>query len=108
MNDMNEIKKIKTENLKASDLPIQNAGWHQFSLFALSWDPSTELEDGQSPYSVEMFRQTPTNISTILEIRWYLYLQQRGWKDRGDEIDAKSLQRIDQVIEILCNKLQSK
>ena len=105
---MNEIKKIKTENLTAADLPAPKPGWGQFSLFALSWDSSTELEDGQSPYSVEMFRYTPTNTSTILEIRWFLFIQQRGWKERSDEIDAGSWQRIDQAIEILRNKLQSK
>lgn len=106
---MSEIKQIKTEDLTAADLPPPKPGWSQFTQFALSWDPSTELEAGQSPYySADMFRYTPTNTSTILEIRWFLFAQQRGWHERDDEIDAKSWQKIDQAIEILREKLQTK
>ena len=105
---MNEIKQIKTEDLTSADLSASKPGWSQFTQFALLWNPGTELEDGQSPYSVEMFRYTPTNTSTILEIRWFLFIQQRGWHERSDEIDGKSWQRIDQAIEILREKLQTK
>lgn len=106
---MSEIKKIKTENLTATDLPPPKPSWGQFTQFALSWDPSTELEAGQLPYySVDMFRYTPTNTSTILEIRWFLFAQQRGWRERDDEIDTESWQKIDQAIEILREKLQTK
>jgi hypothetical protein len=105
---MSEIKIIKTENLTAADLPPPKPGWSQFTQFALSWDPSTELKDGQSPYSIEMFRYSPTNSSTILELRWFLFMQQRGWRERDDEIDAKSWQKIDQAIEILREKFRTK
>ncbi len=108
MSHMSEIKKIKTENLTVADLPATKPGWDQFTIFALSWDPNTELEDGQSPYLIEMFRYSPTNTSTILELRWFLFMQQRGWHERSDEIGIKSWQRIDQAIEILRNKLQAK
>jgi hypothetical protein len=105
---MDEIKIINTKDLTAADLPAPKPGWEQFTLFALSWDPGVELEDGQALFSIERFRQVPTNASTILEIRWYLYIQQRGWHDRSDEIDAKSWDGIDQAIELLRKKLQTK
>ena len=106
---MSEIKKIKTENLTVADLPPPKPSWGQFTQFALSWDPSTELEAGQLPYySVDMFRYTPTNTSTILEIRWFLFAQQRGWHERNDEIDSKSQQKIDDAIELLRKRLKEK
>ena len=105
---MNKIKKIHTKDLTAADLPAPRPGWSQFTSFALSWDPSVELEDGKSAYVIERFRQAPTNNSTILEIRWYLFLQQRGWRERSDEIDVKSQDGIDQAIELLRKKLQAK
>lgn len=104
---MDEIKKIHTKDLTVADLPTPKPGWHQFTLFALLWDPSVELEDRQSPYLIERFRQAPTNNSTVMEIRWYLYLQQRGWHERSEEIDISSWQRIDEAIELLRKKLQS-
>jgi hypothetical protein len=105
---MNKIKKIHTKDLTAADLPAPKPGWSQFTQFALSWDPSAELEDAQPAYVIEKFQQVPTSNSTILEIRWYLFLQQRGWHERSDEIDVRSQDSIDQAIELLRKKLQTK
>lgn len=103
---MHEIRKINSRDLKLSDLPEPNIDWHQFSLFALSWNPSDELKDGQFAYSLDMLLQTPTEESSIPEIRHYLYLQQRWWNNRTEDIDNESFQQIREIVELLRKKLQ--
>lgn len=103
---MSEIKKIYSRDLKVSDLPEPYTSWHQFCLFALTWDPIIELEDGQSPYSFNIVKQYPTESSTITEIRWYLYIMQRGWNHIGRDVDDTSFSKIHEAIELLRRKLQ--
>ncbi|SRR5258705_341209 len=102
------IKIIETKNLELSDLPRINANWEKFSLFALSWDPKTELVVGKFPYATYSIDQRPNEDSSILEIRAYLYARQRWWNNQTHEIDAKSFYEIHKIIEILRNKLQPK
>ena len=100
------IKIIATKDLKLSDLPRKDANWDLFTSFALTFDPRIELEDGNFPFSTYSIEQTPTEDSMISEIRLYLYSQQRWWNHQTHEIDAKSLSKIHNVIEILRNKLK--
>lgn len=104
---MDEIKIIHSNDLKISDLPEPYTDWHQFCLFALSWDPKTELEEEQSPFSKKAAK-TPTEASTINEIRWHLYILQRGWNHISKEPDNVSLSKIYDAIELLRRKLQQK
>jgi hypothetical protein len=101
-------KIIETKNLQANDLPRRHANWDRFSEFALTFDPTVELENGKFPFSTYSIEQTPTENSTILEIRLYLYAQQRWWNNRADDIDDESFAQIHQIIELLRNKLQTK
>lgn len=103
---MDEIKKIHTKDLKVSDLPVPYTDWYQFCLFALSWDPSVELESGQPPYRAVTIDHTPDDNSTLLDIRCYLYLQQRWWNNKTEDIDDESFGKIHKVIELLRKKLQ--
>ena len=85
---MQKIVKIKTEELQNYHLPPPDASWDEISLFALSWDPISELKDVSFPYSS---RQPPTDDATILEIRAYIYTEQRWWNNRSSAIDENSL-----------------
>ena len=99
------IKIIATKDLKLSDLPRKNANWDIISSFALSWDPKVEIKDEKHQFSLD---HLPNENSTIMEIRVYIYDQQRSWNHRTGEIDSKSLREIHQAIELLRSKLQEK
>ena len=102
---MSEVKIIATNDLSAHHLPHLNADWHEISIFALSFNPATELENGRFPFSTYSMEQIPDANSTILEIRTYLYAQQRWWNNKTFAIDKNSLERIHKVIEVLRKKL---
>ena len=96
---------IETKNLKLSDLPRKNANRDRISSFALTWDPKVEIKDDKYQFSLN---HIPNENSTILEIRAYIYHQQRSWNHQSGEIDSKSLREIHQAIELLRSKLQEK
>jgi hypothetical protein len=100
---MNKI--ISTKDLTISDLPRKNANWDRISSFALTWDPKVELIDKQYHFSLN---HLPNEGSSIIEIRAYIYQQQRSWNHQSREPDSKSLQKIHQAIELLRNKIQEK
>ena len=99
------MKIIETRDLKIGDLPRKNANWDRISSFALSWDPKVEIKDEKHQFSLN---HIPNENSTIMEIRAYLYHQQRSWNHQSREIDSKSLREIHQAIELLRSKLQEK
>ena len=97
------MKIIETRDLKIGDLPRKNANWDLISSFALSWDPKVEIKDEKYQFSLN---HIPNENSTTMEIRAYIYHQQRLWNHQNREIDSKSLQEIHQAIELLRSKLQ--
>jgi len=96
---------IATKDLRAHHLPPLNADWNQISDFVLSFNPNDEIENWRFPFSAFPIDQTPNKDSSILEIRNYLYTQQRWWNNKTIEIDDASLNKIHQAIELLRTRL---
>lgn len=98
-------KIIKTKNLGLDDIPIFNATWEQISDFALTFDPEFEL----GTYNIyDHANMNYSEHSTIKELRTCLFLQQRWWNNRSDEIDEKGLSEVQNVLNLLRKKVESK
>ena len=85
---MSTRKIIKTTDLTLTDIPLPDADWHKISLFAISFDIQAEMEGSNVFPDIRSFSDS----SSILELRAYIYLQQRWWNNRSVPIDEKSLQ----------------
>ena len=98
-------KIIKTKNLGLNDIPIFNATWEQISDFALTFDPELEL----GTYNIyDHANMNYSERSTIKELRTCLFLQQRWWNNRSNEIDEKGLSEVQNVLNLLRKKVESK
>jgi hypothetical protein len=93
---------ILTKDLKFENVPDSNSTWDQISTFALSFDPTLELED-KNIYSYEkmIFNES----STLMELRLSLFLTQRWWNNRSDDIDEESLENVRNLLMLLRKRL---
>ena len=86
---MDTRKIIKTDDLTIDDIPVDDAGWYEISIFALTFDPM--LEFGTTDiYKTQLFGFDEE--STLQELRRSLFLWQRALNWRSGDIEENDLQ----------------
>ncbi|WUR12177.1 hypothetical protein E7V67_021110 [[Empedobacter] haloabium] len=92
---------ISTHDLHPSDVPPANCNWSTFSEFALTFDPMAEAKDesDQLPASA-----TPSDISTAVALRYFLYCWQRIGNNQGG-LTPEALEKVQTALHILRTKV---
>jgi len=100
---MNTVHKIiKTKELNINDIPTSKVGWHEISIFALSFDPKLELG------TTDIYKLSFTEFdedSSIQELRTALFLLQRWWNNSLKNIDANGLESMRKLLVLIQKKL---
>ena len=81
-----DIKLITIENLKLSDLPSGRITWHNFSFFALTFDPRSENLNEQELACIG--EKIPSPRHNLKVLRAFLYNWQRIWNNTTEEAPA--------------------
>jgi hypothetical protein len=95
-------KIIKTAELTLDDIPDDDAGWREISIFALTFDPMLELATTDI-YKIQFTKFDEG--SSLQELRRSLFLLQRAWNNRTEKIDENGLQTFRSLLALMKKKL---
>jgi len=98
---MDVRKIIKTDDLTIDDIPVDDAGWHEMSIFALTFDPMLELGTTDI-YKIQLSEFDEG--STLQELRRSLFLWQRALNWRSGEVDENDLQKFRNLFALMRKK----
>ena len=92
---------IPTKSLKLSVVPNESGPWPTIGRFALTFDPAEK-----NPYHLEVqdLATLPAG-SSLVQLRAYLFLEQRRWNHFGREPDANTISAIRRVVALIRTKL---
>jgi hypothetical protein len=96
------IKIIATKDLTIEDIPSDDADWSEMFLFALTFDPKSELGTTDI-YKIQFFQFDEE--SSLQELRRSLYLWQRALNWRSGDIEEKDLQTFKILSALIRKKL---
>lgn len=89
--------RIYTKNLKMSDVPGEHASWKEITTFALTFDPKE-----RDPYHLpDRNLQLLTNATGLIELRAYLFFEQRRWNHFGRMPDDQTMEGIKHLISLI-------
>ena len=93
---MDEHVFIPSSQLRLEEIPRKRATWSEIGRFALTFDIRDETTniDTSSWYNV-----IPDKSSCLIQLRYYLYCEQRRWNHYHKEPDYKLLQEFKQIVE---------
>lgn len=95
-------KTIPTSELKRESIPSAT-DWHSLTKFALTFDPAESVGYGKLAGDVS----NATDASSIAELRYHLYVEQRRWNHLGEPPDQTSMQQIRKIVELLGAKIHT-
>lgn len=98
-------KIIKTNDLVLEDIPNGDYSWNQISDFALSFDPALELGT-QDIYSYS--RMSFDENANLIDLRVCLFLLQRWWNNRSEQIDVNGIGEAKKILELIKKKISEK
>jgi hypothetical protein len=97
-----DIRKIiRTDDLTIDDIPVDDTGWHEISIFALTFDPMLELGTTDI-YKTQLFEFDEG--SALQELRRSLFLWQRALNWRSGDIDENDLQKFRNLFTLMRKK----
>jgi hypothetical protein len=96
--------KIANEDLKESDVPQADAGWHEIGRFALSfngyeWWGSLQKCAEVANLAAETFRKSGALPESLTDLRTCLFFEQRRWHHFGFDPDAEAMKYIGALLE---------
>ena len=98
------VKSIRTDELSIDDIPNYNANWNEISHFALSFDPMLELGTTDI-YKIELMKFDEK--SSLQELRTSLFLLQRWWNNRLEDINDEGLDTVRKLLILIKGKVHS-
>ena len=95
---------IPTSSLRLADAPDESAPWSAIGKFALTFDPAEN-----DPYHLEDQDLAKLSFgSSLVQLRSYLFLEQRRWNHFGREPDATAMSAIRRIVALIRAKLSDK
>lgn len=97
------IQTIPTKMLSTTDLPRVNADWSKIARFAATFDPRAEMPNGSNLTGIG----DVTRESTLVELRFALYIEWRRYNHFAREPEMEVLRRVQSVIEWIRDRLHN-
>ncbi len=99
-----KMNHIKSNELKATDLPALNAKWEKIIKFASTFDLQNEYKAIRKESAISSVFDVDAS-NNIVELRCALHSEWRRYNHVGDFITEGTLERAQELIEFLREKL---
>jgi hypothetical protein len=105
-------REIANFDLRESDVPAPDAGWHTVGRFALSfngyeWCGSFQECAKVGNRGADLFRESGTLPQSLAELRTCLFFEQRRWRHYGLDPDEPARRYISALVEAIREKVRA-
>lgn len=99
-------KIIDSKDLKQQDIPKPNSDYFDIGMFALTFDVVAETKKYPSSYYYKgRDINNAGDHSTISELRYHLFVEQRKWNHRCCDPDPETMKKMRQILVWLRDKV---